>query len=232
VWTTLNRTWKMGWWRRVGSNHRHHDYESCALPLSYAANSPPGLTQKLRVSCLRVRGCPGQDTRTSQGRRAPPAVPTGRLGARDRASCGAGSASAARYPAGTTASQGPGSASRRRTWRKRISTRRRSWLGPWWSKSGGGGGPQLRCPLGRASRPGRSPRLDRAASSTACRPRPGGRQRWRGSGQRVSVRRAPGPCPCASWCGASPVRHAFACSNVSFLSQSDLSSTPATGPRV
>lgn len=26
-----------GWWRRVGSNHRQHDYESCALPLSYAA---------------------------------------------------------------------------------------------------------------------------------------------------------------------------------------------------
>src|ERR1700730_6151353 len=26
-------------WRRVGSNHRQHDYESCALPLSYAAAS-------------------------------------------------------------------------------------------------------------------------------------------------------------------------------------------------
>jgi hypothetical protein len=26
-------------WRRVGSNHRQHDYESCALPLSYAAGS-------------------------------------------------------------------------------------------------------------------------------------------------------------------------------------------------
>src|SRR5437879_5368286 len=26
-------------WRRVGSNHRQHDYESCALPLSYAASS-------------------------------------------------------------------------------------------------------------------------------------------------------------------------------------------------
>src|ERR1700730_17536137 len=70
VMTTLNRTLKMGWWRRVGADHRHHDYESCALPLSYAANSLPGLTQKLHVSCLRVCGCPGQDTRTSPGRRA------------------------------------------------------------------------------------------------------------------------------------------------------------------
>lgn len=27
-----------GWWRRLGSNQRHHGYEPCALPLSYAAD--------------------------------------------------------------------------------------------------------------------------------------------------------------------------------------------------
>ena len=33
----VDRSETAGGWRRVGSNHRQHDYESCALPLSYAA---------------------------------------------------------------------------------------------------------------------------------------------------------------------------------------------------
>src|ERR1700730_2428999 len=33
-------------WRRVGSNHRQHDYESCALPLSYAARSTNALESR------------------------------------------------------------------------------------------------------------------------------------------------------------------------------------------
>src|SRR5205814_3226591 len=41
---------KEPWWRRVGSNHRQHDYESCALPLSYAAT--PGGQRAARALAL------------------------------------------------------------------------------------------------------------------------------------------------------------------------------------
>jgi hypothetical protein len=39
-----------GWWRRVGSNHRQHDYESCALPLSYAARAQSEVSAPLVLS--------------------------------------------------------------------------------------------------------------------------------------------------------------------------------------
>jgi hypothetical protein len=46
----FDRTGMRGWWRRVGSNHRQHDYESCALPLSYAARAQSEVSARLVLS--------------------------------------------------------------------------------------------------------------------------------------------------------------------------------------
>ncbi len=47
------RTGSGAWWRRLGSNQRQHDYESCALPLSYAAQE--GGQRAARVLALVLR---------------------------------------------------------------------------------------------------------------------------------------------------------------------------------
>jgi hypothetical protein len=64
-------------WRRVGSNHRQHDYESCALPLSYAARSRPqrvGLAFSFALSLRFLARCLASATRFRLFRTAKPLV--------------------------------------------------------------------------------------------------------------------------------------------------------------
>ena len=76
----------------MGSNHRQHDYESCALPLSYAARSrPQRAALALALSLRFFARCLACATRFRLFRTGQPQVTsrdraTGRL----RASAGAG----------------------------------------------------------------------------------------------------------------------------------------------
>jgi hypothetical protein len=82
-------------WRRVGSNHRQHDYESCALPLSYAARSRRqrvGLAFSFALSLRFLARCLASATRFRLFRTAKPLVwfRTGTAGAAFRLGWGQG----------------------------------------------------------------------------------------------------------------------------------------------